>query len=644
MTSTEPVSDFSQFALRPELQAAIAKMGFTTPTPIQTEVIPHLLGEEPRDLVALAQTGSGKTAAFGIPMVGKLDASLNQVQALILSPTRELAAQIQESLAPFAEALDLRVLTIYGGTSYDVQRQKLKRTPQIIIATPGRLVDMMNQKLIKLSALKVLVLDEADRMLSMGFEDDLKFILSSTHAELKNVDSGRASCQTWLFSATMSMGIKNILNRYLTTPKIVEQVQKNHGFSTSLTHHYVAVRSGHRSDALLRILKTTKEFYGIVFCQTKLEVAELEQLLLNNKIQCMSLHGDKLQRDRERILKALKDEKFSVLIATDVAARGIDVKNLTHVIHYSIPLEIESYVHRSGRTGRNGEAGMVISIIQASDFSKLNRLVRMTKVDMQPFAIKKGADLLKDQIVEDLNRLKAKPFSGTHFNNLKSIIEETMPTLELAGLTTPSDWIAALLSMKTSEGGNQHSDSFLMSDFSLTGGKSKGNSYGNSRGGGRDRDRGFRSDAPAGSGSGRGGYGRDRGPREDRGYSSNAPAGSGGGDRPRRSFGRDRDEGAQRSGGFESGGVRRSFNRDHNENRDSQPQREQRDGERSFAQAIEEGERPQRRARSFDGPPRSFDGAPRRLRGDSFERGTGGGRPPFKPKFNRSGRAPSANV
>ncbi len=642
MTSTEPVSDFSQFPLKPELQAAIAKMGFTIPTPIQLEVIPHLLGEEPRDLVALAQTGSGKTAAFGIPMVSKLDSSLNQVQALILSPTRELAAQIQESLNPLAESLGLRVLTIYGGTSYDTQRQKLKRTPQIIIATPGRLVDMMNQKLIKLSALKVLVLDEADRMLSMGFEDDLKFILSATHAELKNVDSARASCQTWLFSATMSMGIKNILNRYLTSPKIVEQVQKNHGFSTSLTHHYVAVRSGHRSDALLRILKTTKEFYGIVFCQTKLEVAELEQLLLNNKIQCMSLHGDKLQRDRERILKALKDEKFSVLIATDVAARGIDVKNLTHVIHYSIPLEIESYVHRSGRTGRNGEAGMVISIIQASDFSKLNRLVRMTKVDMQPYAIKKGADLLKDQVIDELNKLKAKPFSGAHFNNLKAIVEEALPTLELTGLTTPADWIAGLLSMKTSEGGNQHSDSFLMNDFSLTGGKSKGNSYGNSRGGGRDR--GFRSDAPAGSGGGRGGYGRDRGPREDRGYSSNAPAGSGsGGDRPRRSFGRDRDEGAPRSGGFESGGVKRSFNRD--ENRDSQPPREQRDGERSFAQAIEEGERPQRRARSFDGPPRSFEGAPRRPRGDSFERGAGGGgRPPFKPKYNRSGRAPSANV
>lgn len=495
------ITHFDQLTLSPQLQAALAKLGFAAPTPIQAKVIPSLLAEEKQDLVALAQTGSGKTLAFGIPLAQKLDATKDRVQALILTPTRELAAQVSESLNQVFPAVDLRTIAIYGGTSYTQQRSKLKRAPQVIIATPGRLVDLINQKQIDLTDLKVLVLDEADRMLSMGFEEDLQFILDATY-ENQNKNTGRASCQTWLFSATMGPGIKRILHRYLNEPVIVNQVEANQGVSATLEHLYLAVRGGQRQQALLRILSSIEDFYGIVFCQTKREVQEVEDALRANRIDCMSMHGDKVQKDREQIVRKLKEGKFGVLVATDVAARGLDVKNLKHVVHYSLPYELESYIHRSGRTGRAGESGMVISILETSDFSKLNRLVRTTKIDMKPFKPKTGEELLQKFVQNELGVMNT---SVRHHPMYHKLLFAAQAYLEQTDNTqTAAEWVASFLVQKMSRT-DLFSDAFIMADFSMSAKPRR--EYGDRDGGG------FGGRRPAGRGSfggSRGGGGGSR--------------------------------------------------------------------------------------------------------------------------------------
>lgn len=527
------ITDFEGFGLKPRLLAAITKIGYTKPTVIQQEVIPYLMSEEKKDLVALAQTGSGKTAAFGVPLAQKLDPANDQVQALILSPTRELAAQIQETLNPLIESVGLRSMTVYGGTSYNDQRAKIRYKPQVIIATPGRLVDLLNQKAFSLSNLRVLVLDEADRMLSMGFEEDLQFILDCTHA--KNEDTkggGRAACQTWLFSATMGPGIKRILNRYLTSPKIIEQVTGNAGVSSTLEHQYLAVKSGFRSQALMQILKTLEDFYGIIFCQTKKDVSDVEAMLLQNKISCMSLHGDKVQKDRERVLKLLKEEKFSVLIATDVAARGLDVKNLKHVVHYSIPMETDSYIHRSGRTGRNGEEGLVISIVEPRDFSKMNRLTRSAGIKMKPFELVNPEAWLEKQVNFELSKMSKFSTENETFQNVKKVCEEALLNLDTKLFTT-SDWMAAFLMAKLSIKSSEASQSFVIKDIRApqVGGGSRERD-GGGRGGRSSfaRDRRERDYSPAGR---RGGVSASSGRYGDRKRDDDR---RGGDDQPRRAF------------------------------------------------------------------------------------------------------------
>lgn len=495
------ISQFDQFNLQPQLQAALLGKGFTTPTPIQAKVIPQLLAEDKQDLVALAQTGSGKTLAFGVPLAEKLNPSKDRVQALVLTPTRELAAQVSENLNQIFPALDLRSLAIYGGTSYSHQRSKLKRTPHVIIATPGRLVDLIHQKQVELTDLKVLVLDEADRMLSMGFEEDLQFILDATHKTAEE-GSGRASCQTWLFSATMGPGIKRILSRYLNEPVMINQVEANQGVSATLEHRYLAVRGGQRQQGLLRLLSSIEDFYGIVFCQTKKEVQEVEDVLRANRIDCMSIHGDKVQKEREQIIQKLKQGKFSVLVATDVAARGIDVKNLKYVVHYSLPYELESYIHRSGRTGRAGETGMVISILESSDFGKLNRLVRTTQIEMKPFKPKTGEELLQKFVTKELSDLETKARHHPLYHKILFSVENFLT--EKDNHQGAGEWISQFLVQKMSRT-DLFSDAFIMTDFSMA---AKPRKYS----GREERPRfGGRGDRPA-RGGGRGGprYTTDR--------------------------------------------------------------------------------------------------------------------------------------
>ncbi|MFN8944604.1 MAG: DEAD/DEAH box helicase, partial [Pseudobdellovibrionaceae bacterium] len=519
-------NDFLQFPFKEKLQSAIAAMGYTTPTQIQTEVITSLLAKEKQDMVALAQTGSGKTSAFGFPLAQKLDPSLNALQALVLSPTRELAAQIDDEFKKFMPAVGLRVMALYGGQSYLNQKAKLKNHHHVIVATPGRLVDLINQNLIDLTQLKALILDEADRMLSMGFEDDLKFLLGKTH-EASAEKSSRASCQTWLFSATMGHGIKRILNKYLSEPVVIEQTSANQGISSTIKHHYVAIKPGHRAQALLRVMSSIPEFYGIIFCQTKREVAEVEQSLRDNKISCMSLHGEKLQKEREHILKSLKQEKFSVLIATDVAARGLDVKNLKHVIHYTIPIEIESYVHRSGRTGRNGEDGMVISLVETHEFSRLNRLVRSTKIEPTPFELKNSQELLKEAIKREYTRIQKMKENSQQFKKIKSSVGLILELGEMEDLQIQdldaSDWLSFLI---TSNLTASHfvNDDVVIKDFSIS--KEPRKSFGGS---GRPRSSGgYSSGGYERPGRSRGGFSSDREQGSSRPYRGDRQSDNGG--------------------------------------------------------------------------------------------------------------------
>lgn len=549
---------FEQFGLKQALLSSLTKMGFTSPTPIQNEVITALLSKEKTDLVALAATGSGKTGAFGIPLAERIDTDKDAIQALVLSPTRELAAQIQDAFTKIMTGSGIRTAVIYGGQSYDIQRGKLKRPPHVIIATPGRLIDMMKQKMIDLSNIQVLVLDEADRMLSMGFEEDLQTILAATHPN--DTETGRASCQTWLFSATMGPGIRRILTRYLDKPVHVEMVSDNQGVSTSLEHKFFAVKSGRKEQALARVLETVPSFYGIVFCNTKQDVADLESLLLSRGISVVSLHGDKLQRDRERILRSLKEGHSKILIATDVAARGIDVKNLTHVVHYGLPRELESYVHRSGRTGRNGEDGVVISIVEPADFSKLNRITRSAGVKFTTFEAKNSEQLLTDFVQNQLASLADVSLADRRYRDILKIVEAHLDQLPL-GFESGAEWISAFL-VHASQNFQQFDDSFWIKDFSMDkkvgASSSRGESRGGySRGGSRDGDRGGYSRGGSRDGADRGGYSRGAG-----------------GDRGGYSRGGDRN-------GFASNGPRRDFDRG-GERADSE-RKPRVEGDRSFA-------------------------------------------------------------
>lgn len=378
MTPITTVDTFESFGLSAPVMAAMQDMGFTTPTPIQRQALPLLLAGA-QDFIGLASTGTGKTAAFGIPLVENIDATTKDTQALVMSPTRELALQVAEQLTLLGKKKGIRVVTIYGGASYRTQMDGIKRGAHIVVATPGRLVDFIEQKIIKLQNVKTLVLDEADEMLNMGFKDDLEVILKATHPE--DQDSHRAACRTWLFSATMSSEVRRISNSYLENPETV-QVNKTGGTAETIEQVYFTVKNSYKTEVISRLLQTLPEFYGIIFCQTKMEVAELADILTQRGFPADSLHGDKSQAEREQTLKKFKQRQVKVIVATDVAARGLDIKDLTHVVNHSLPWDAESYVHRIGRTGRNGQKGTAITLVNPEQLHLLRRVMQSTKAVM----------------------------------------------------------------------------------------------------------------------------------------------------------------------------------------------------------------------------------------------------------------------
>jgi|TARA_Y100000385_G_scaffold266278_1_gene301292 ATP-dependent RNA helicase DeaD len=378
------LKSFSELGLSKPLMQVLPELGFENPSPIQEQAIP-LLNEKPQDFIGLAQTGTGKTAAFGLPLLDWINPDQKDTQALILAPTRELGQQIAGQLEIFAKYLpNIRIQSVYGGASIVVQMKDIKRrTPQIVIATPGRLLDLMRRKVLDLSTIRFVVLDEADEMLNMGFKEDLDDILAYT-GDTKN---------TWLFSATMPKEIRHIVKSYMSKPVEVK-VSTGNQVNENIEHQYAVVKSSDKFEGLKRVLDVEEGFRGVIFCRTRIKTQQLADDLNKSGYQSEALHGDLSQAQRDRVMKRFKDHSLQVLVATDVAARGIDVNDLTHVIHYALPDDPSYYTHRSGRTARAGKKGISLSLLTNRDMRKLDGLERSLKLKIDKISIPSVEDIL----------------------------------------------------------------------------------------------------------------------------------------------------------------------------------------------------------------------------------------------------------
>jgi ATP-dependent RNA helicase DeaD len=378
---------FIELGIRHDIVNAITELGFENPTPIQEQSIPVLLTGS-NDFVGLAQTGTGKTAAFGLPLLELLDFEENYPQALILCPTRELCLQITNDLKNYSKNMkNVNVVAVYGGASISDQLRQIKRGVQIVVATPGRMLDIINRKAIDFSQVQFVVLDEADEMLNMGFQEDIDNILSTTPEDKK----------TWLFSATMPSEVRRISKKYMTDPFELTMGEKNTG-NVNIEHEYYVVRARDKYAAFKRIVDFNPEIFGIVFCRTKIETQEIAESLVKDGYNADSLHGDLSQQQRDRVMKRYRERGLQLLIATDVAARGIDVNDVTHVINYSLPDEIENYTHRSGRTARAGKTGVSIAIVNSKEIGKIRQIERVIGKKFIKAEIPTGFDVCEKQL------------------------------------------------------------------------------------------------------------------------------------------------------------------------------------------------------------------------------------------------------
>ncbi|MCB9202621.1 MAG: DEAD/DEAH box helicase [Flavobacteriales bacterium] len=395
---------FTEAGLREELLTAITKLGYETPTEIQKESIPFILNED-RDLIALAQTGTGKTAAFGLPILHQIDENDRRTQALILCPTRELCLQITRDIQTFAENLpQINTLAVYGGSSITEQIRALKKHPQIIIGTPGRLNDMIRRKAINLSQINCVVLDEADEMLSMGFKDELETILLET-PEIK---------RTYLFSATMSKQVEKIAKGYMNNPHKIS-VGSINAVKKNISHLYCVTRHRQKLQVLHRILDANPNNYSIIFCRTRIETQQVAEFLMIQGYSADALHGDLSQAQRDTVMKKFRLQNLQILVATDVAARGLDVNSLTHVIHFSLPDDPEVFVHRSGRTGRAGKNGQSICLIKADETRKLKRIEKECSIKIAPLEIPTNDVILTAQIDSIIDKLASDEVMSSDF-------------------------------------------------------------------------------------------------------------------------------------------------------------------------------------------------------------------------------------
>ncbi|MBR6077554.1 MAG: DEAD/DEAH box helicase [Paludibacteraceae bacterium] len=386
---------FKELGLREEIITAVDELGFEEAMPIQEKSIPFIKNES-KDLVALAQTGTGKTAAFGLPILDSIDENVRATQALVIAPTRELCVQISNDLKNFSKHIKgMKIVPVYGGENIITQLKQLDVTPQIVVATPGRLIDLMKRKKVDLSGIRYLVLDEADEMLNMGFKEDIETILESTPE----------SRRTFLFSATMPKDVEEMSRNYMGEREQITIGTKNSG-NENVEHVYYMVQAKDRYLALKRIVDMNPDIYAIIFCRTRQETQEVAEKLMKDGYNADALHGDLSQAQRDAVMQKFRIKHLQILVATDVAARGLDVSDLTHVINYNLPDDIESYTHRSGRTGRAKKKGVSIAIIHTKEKHRIKSIERIIKREFIRKDVPNGMDICKKQLFHLINRME----------------------------------------------------------------------------------------------------------------------------------------------------------------------------------------------------------------------------------------------
>ncbi len=421
---------FSSFSMREELTRAISDLGFETPTPIQQKVIPTLLSE-PTDIIGLAQTGTGKTAAYGLPLLHHVDVSQRHAQCLVLSPTRELCMQIQEEMTKYGTYIrGLRVTAVYGGVSIGGQIRELKSNPQVVVATPGRLIDLLERKAISLEHLQYVVLDEADEMLNMGFREDIDVILKNTPSRE----------HTWLFSATMSNEVRGIAKRFMKDWKEFAVAAAN-VTNENIDHQYYVTQHHNRFETLRRLLDFTPGIYGVIFTRTKQDAQEVAEKLMKMGYHVSPLHGDMDQKMRSKVLERFKNKTLQCIVATDVAARGIDVSDISHVINYELPDDPEVYTHRSGRTARAGKSGICMSIVSPKQISNIRQIEKLVKQRFHKSDIPDGAEVVRKRLFFYMEQIHSAEPHADFAKLYKESIHETFADVDKDELIRKLIWL-----------------------------------------------------------------------------------------------------------------------------------------------------------------------------------------------------------
>lgn len=449
------MNSFKQLGLNESILKAITDMGFEKPSEIQEKAIPTLLSEDV-DMVALAQTGTGKTAAFGFPLLQKIDAETKETQALILSPTRELCLQITSELKLYSKYMpNIHVVAIYGGASIEEQTKSIRKGAQIIVATPGRMQDMIRRGFVNISNIDICVLDEADEMLNMGFYEDITSILSHT-PDTKN---------TWLFSATMPNEVAKIARQFMYKPFEVTVGSRNQA-SNNIRHEYYMVNGRHRYQALKRLADANPDIFSVVFCRTKKDTQAVAEKLIEDGYNAAALHGDLSQNQRDLVMKSFRARQIQMLVATDVAARGIDVDDITHVIHYQLPDETETYTHRSGRTGRAGKSGVSMVIIPKSEVKKIKSIEKIIQQPFEQKPLPSGIEICEIQLYHLANNIKN--------STVETAIEDYLPAIYdvLQGLDR-EEIIKRMVAVEFSRFFNYYKNA---EDLNASNGKEKGSS------------------------------------------------------------------------------------------------------------------------------------------------------------------------
>lgn len=413
------MTTFAELGIEEGLLQSIQTLGFTQPTPIQEKAIPVLL-QGTKDFIGLAQTGTGKTAAFGLPLLQLIKKQDKFPQALIICPTRELCLQIANDLDGFKNKKDhLTVTAVYGGTSISQQIRDLKRGTHVVVATPGRLIDLIERKAINLEQIHYVVLDEADEMLNMGFKDDIEFILKNT--------PNRQS--TWLFSATMPPEIRQVSKRYMNQPFEITIGKTNAG-AANIDHQYYATQHHNRYEVLKRIIDFNPGIYGIVFARTKADTQDIAERLTREGYDIDAIHGDLTQQQRDKVMGLFRDKSIQLLIATDVAARGIDVTGITHVINYELPDDVEVYTHRSGRTGRAGKSGISVSIVTPKEIYRLRQIERILNAKVHKMDVPTGKDVCRKQFFHFIDKMLQADISRGEYETYLPTLKEKFGNID----------------------------------------------------------------------------------------------------------------------------------------------------------------------------------------------------------------------